>query len=184
MADPRFFTSAGPFSVTRLTAEDGIEKCDNDIELSGLSSLSEAGASDLSFFSDVKLKSELAASRAGAVLVKAEHAELVPDGCLALLCDDPYRSMAAIAQIFFPEAAQSRPPNAAQGAAENVHPDAVLGDNVTLEPNVVIGAGAQIGDGCYIGAHAHIGHGVVLGRDCIMSPTTRRKLPTWCTVRM
>lgn len=166
MADPRFFTSAGPFSVTQLTAEDGVENCDNDLQLSGLASLSEAGAADLSFFSNEKLKAELATSRAGAVLVKAEHAALVPDGCLALVCDDSYRAMAAITQLFFPEAAQSRPPSAAQGASETIHPDAVLGKNVILEANVIIGAGAEIGDNSYIGANAFIGHGVVVGRNC------------------
>ena len=166
MADSRFFTSAGPFSVAALTEKIAIEKHDADSELSGLASLAEAGPKELSFFSNIKLKDKLTATRAAAVLVKAEHAEFVPAGCLALLCDDPYRSMAEATKLFFPEAAQSRPPNAMQGATENIHPDAVLGDNVTLEPNVVIGAGAEIGDGSYIGANAHIGHGVVLGRNC------------------
>ena len=166
MADSRFFTSAGPFSVAALTEKIAIEKHDADSELSGLASLAEAGPKELSFFSNIKLKDELTETRAAAVLVKAEHAEFVPAGCLALLCDDPYRSMAEATKLFFPEAAQSRPPNAMQGATENIHPDAVLGDNVTLEPNVVIGAGAEIGDGSYIGANAHIGHGVVLGRNC------------------
>ena len=166
MADSRFFTSAGPFSVAALTEKIAIEKHDADSELSGLASLAEAGPKELSFFSNIKLKDELTETRAAAVLVKAEHVEFVPAGCLALLCDDPYRSMAEATKLFFPEAAQSRPPNAMQGATENIHPDAVLGDNVTLEPNVVIGAGAEIGDGSYIGTNAHIGHGVVLGRNC------------------
>ena len=165
MADSRFFTSAGPFSVAALTEKIAIEKHDADSELSGLA-LSLKPGRDLSFFFNIKLKDELTETRAAAVLVKAEHAEFVPAGCLALLCDDPYRSMAEATKLFFPEAAQSRPPNAMQGATENIHPDAVLGDNVTLEPNVVIGAGAEIGDGSYIGANAHIGHGVVLGRNC------------------
>ena len=166
MVDSRFFTSVGPFSVAALTEKIAIEKHDSDSELSGLASLAEAGPKELSFFSNIKLKDELTATRATAVLVKAEHAEFVPAGGLALLCDDPYRSMADATKLFFPEAGQGRPPNAVQGAAENVHPEAVLGDNVTLEPNVVIGAGAEIGDGSYIGANAHIGHGVVLGRNC------------------
>ena len=166
MVDPRFFISAGPFSIAALTAKIAIEEHDVDIELSGVASLMEAGPEDLTFFSTSKHKDELTATRAAAVLVRPEHAGLLPNGCLALLCDDPYRSMAEATKLFFPEAAQSRPPNSVQGSAENIHPDAMLGDNVTLEPNVVIGAGAEIGDGCYIGAHARIGHGVVLGHNC------------------
>ena len=166
MADPRFFTSAGPFSVAALTEKNGIEKRDDGLMLSGLAPLAEAGADDLSFFSNIKLKGELAETSAGAVLIKPEHADLVPDGCLALLCDDPYRSMADITQMFFPDTAQSRSSQAVQSVSENIHPNAVLGKNVSLEPNVVIGKGAEIGDNCHIGANASIGHGVVLGRDC------------------
>ena len=165
MADVRFFTSAGPFSVAALTEKNGIEARYDELLLSGLASLSAADSHNLSFFSDVKLQAELAETKAGAVLVKAEHAELVPSGSLALICDDPYRSMAEITQMFFPAAAQSRPPQEVV-AKTGIHPDAVLGENVVLEPNVVIGAGAEIGDGCHIGANSFIGHGVVLGRDC------------------
>ena len=165
MADARFFTSAGPFSVAALTEKNGIEARDDDLLLSGLASLSAADLNSLSFFSDLKLQDTLAATKAGAVLVKAEHAALVPSGSLALICDDPYRSMAEITQMFFPAAAQSRPPQNAI-ADTNIHPDAIVGENVVLEPNVVIGAGAEIGDGCHIGANSFIGHGVVLGRNC------------------
>lgn len=166
MVDARFFSPAGPYSVTALTEKIALEKLDSDLILSGLASLDEAGPEELSFFSNIRLKEALSATRAGAVLVAEAHAALVPDGCLALLCDDPYRKMAEAIQMFFPEAANSRPPAAVQGASDNIHPDAVLGENVILEPNAVIGAGAEIGDGSYIGANAHIGHGVVMGRNC------------------
>lgn len=165
MADARFFTSAGPFSVAVLTKKSAIEARDDELLLSGLASLRAADSDNLSFFSDIRLQAELAATKAGAVLIKAEHADLVPPGSLALICDDPYRSMAEISQMFFPAAAQSRPPQEAIFKT-NIHPDAVLGENIVLEPNVVIGAGAEIGDNCHIGANSFIGHGVVLGRDC------------------
>ena len=86
MVDPRFFTSAGPLSITALTEKIAIEEHTVDIELSGVASLKEAGPEDLAFFSSLKLKDELTATRAAAVLVKAEHAGLVPNGCLALVC--------------------------------------------------------------------------------------------------
>jgi UDP-3-O-[3-hydroxymyristoyl] glucosamine N-acyltransferase len=166
MADARFFTSAGPYSVAVLAEKIALEKHDSDLMLTGVASLNEAGPEELSFFSNIKLKEALSATRAGAVLVTEAHAALLPDGCLALLCDDPYRSMAEASQLFFPETTKSRPPAAVQGVTDNIHPDAVVGDNVTLEANVVIGAGAEIGEGSYIGANAHIGHGVVMGRNC------------------
>jgi UDP-3-O-[3-hydroxymyristoyl] glucosamine N-acyltransferase len=165
MIDPRFFSAAGPFSVAALSERDGIETRKDELLLSGIASLSRAAPDNLSFFSDSKLQDQLAATQAGAVLVRAEHAALVPSHSVALICGDPYRSMAEITQSFFPQAAQSRPPEGRVGP-DNVHPQAILGKNITLEPNVVIGAGAEIGDNCHIGANSFIGHGVVLGRDC------------------
>ena len=166
MADARFFSSAGPYSVHDLTEKIGLEKHDSDLVLSGVASLDDAGPSELSFFSNNKLKGALSVTRAGAVLVTKPHAHLLPGGCLALLCDDPYRSMAEATQFFFPEVGNSRPPKALQAVSGNIHPDVVFGKNVTLEPNVVIGAGVEVGDGSYIGSNAYIGHGVVIGRDC------------------
>ena len=166
MADARFFSSAGPYSVHDLTEKIGLKKHDSDLVLSGVASLDEAGPTEISFFSNIKLKDALSVTRAGAVLVTKPHAHLLPSGCLALLCDDPYRSMAEAAQFFFPEVANSRPREAAQAGSGNIHPDVVLGKNVILEPNVVIRAGVEVGDGSYIGSNAHIGHGVVIGRDC------------------
>lgn len=166
MVDPRFFRSVGPLSVADLTKGAGIEKHDSDLAINDLASLSDATSDELSFFSNIKLKADLAATGAAAVLVKAEHAALVPPASLALICDDPYRSMAELTQKLFPDAAQSRPPVGAMSEKGNIHPEAVLGKNVVLEPNVVIGAKAEIGDNCHIGANSYIGHGVVIGRDC------------------
>ena len=134
MADARFFTSAGPFSVAALTEKNGIEARDDDLLLSGVASLSAADSNSLSFFSDLKLQDTLAATKAGAVLVKAEHAALVPSGSLALICDDPYRSMAEITQMFFPAAAQSRPPQNAI-ADTNIHPSPAETSSPQHRPN-------------------------------------------------
>ena len=170
MADPRFYRREGPFGVAELADHIGLDTVSADLSLSDIAALDEAGADALSFFSNAKLADKLAASRAGAVLVKAEHADLVPDGTVAIICPDPYRAMAQITQLFYPDTAQSRPPAFGRQGEHAVHPDAIIGNDVVIEANAVIGPKAEIGDGCYIGAGAYVGHGTVLGRGCTIGP--------------
>ena len=56
MADARFFSSAGPYSVHDLTEKIGLKKHDSDLVLSGVASLDEAGPNEISFFSNIKLQ--------------------------------------------------------------------------------------------------------------------------------
>jgi len=166
MADPRFYQRSGPFRLDELAVEAAFEAPHKDLKLSDIASLDTADASELGFFSNPKLSDQLVATQAGAVLVKAEHADLCPAGTLPLICDDPYRAMAQISQIFYPLAARARHMPGGMQDGHNVHPDAKIGEGVVIAQNAIIGPGAEIGDGSYIGAGAVIGHGVVIGRDC------------------
>ena len=170
MADPRFYRREGPFSVIELTAAAGLPPFGHDLQLLDLASLETAGAGELSFFSNAKLADKLAATKAGAVLVTAEHAELCPETTLPIICDAPYRAMAQISQIFYPDTAKARPAAAHRQDGHAVHPTAKLGEGVLVEPTAVIGPEAEIGDGSYIGPGAVIGHGVSMGRDCSIGP--------------
>lgn len=166
MADPRFYQKSGPFTLTELATHISVEAPQTDIKLSDIASLESADETSLGFFSNPKLEDKLRASRAGAVLIKPAHADLCPAHITPLLCDDPYRAMARIAQLFYPQAAKARPMPGDLNDGHMVHPTAKIGADVTLAPNAIIGPLAEIGDGCCIGAGALIGHGVVLGRDC------------------
>lgn len=166
MADTRFYSRSGPFSLADLAAVGDFEAPDTDLTVSDIASLETADATQLGFFSNPKLAAQLKDSTAAAVLIKPQNADLCPDAIVPLLCDDPYRSMAQISQAFYPLAAQSRPMPGDNQDGHAVHPDAKIGDNVTIAPNALIGPKAEIGDGCSIGAGAIIGHGVVLGREC------------------
>lgn len=166
MADPRFYQRSGPFRLDELAAGGAFEAPQNDLKLSDIASLDTADASELSFFSNPKLSDQLAATKAGAVLLKTAHADLCPDGTVPLICDDPYRAMAQISQMFYPLAARAQHMPGGMQDGHNVHPDAKIGANVVIAQNAIIGPGAEIGDGSYIGAGAVIGHGVIIGRDC------------------
>lgn len=171
MADPRFFTSVGPFSVADLAKSLELADIDNTVMIEGLAALSEAGPSHLAFLSNPKLAEQLADTKAGAVLLRGEHADLCPPDSVALICDDPYAAMAKLAQKFFPGAARSHggAENVSQGN-EAVHPSAKIAQDVVMGPHAVIGPHAEIGEGSVIGAGAVIGHGVVIGRACTIGP--------------
>jgi UDP-3-O-[3-hydroxymyristoyl] glucosamine N-acyltransferase len=171
MADPRFFECAGPFSASAIAALiDGQCTGEADAIFSDISSLELAQPDMVSFFTNPKLAEQLAASKAGAVLISEKNRALCPPQTQAIICDDPYRAMAIMAQAFYPLTAQSRPmPGEGQDGAM-LHPTARLGENVTIELGAMIGRHAEIGDNCVIGAGAMIGHGVVLGHDCVIGP--------------
>ena len=169
MADPRFFPSAGPFTLARLADIAGAElggRANPDAKFRDVASLETAGPEDVSFLENPFYVAEFSASRAGACIVHPRHAERAPAGMALLLTDVPYKAYALVARAFHPE-----PPAVAgvHGTAV-VHATAQLGAGVAVEAGAVIGANAAIGDRCRIGANAVIGPGVVLGADCAVGP--------------
>ena len=128
--------------------------------IQSLSSLDSAGEGEISFLSSKKYRRVLSATKASAVLVTGEDAELCPEGCIALVVDDPYLAFAKISHDF---ATESK-------IAPVIHPSAIidseasLGENVSVGPYAVIEKGAVIADGVIIGAHCFIGEQASVGR--------------------
>ncbi|RAU22571.1 UDP-3-O-(3-hydroxymyristoyl)glucosamine N-acyltransferase [Paramagnetospirillum kuznetsovii] len=167
MADPRFFTVAGPFTlaalaeISKATPSDG---ADQAASYQDVAPLEVAGPGEVSFLDNKKYVAAFQASRAGLCVVAPEMADKAPPGMALLLSSDPYRAYARIAQAFYPSVA----PEAWIAPTAWVDASAKLGQGCRVEPGAVIGAGAEIGDRCRIGANVVIGPGVVLGEDCIL----------------
>jgi UDP-3-O-[3-hydroxymyristoyl] glucosamine N-acyltransferase len=134
-------------------------------------SLEKAGADQIAFLANPKYKSQLAATRAGAVILSPEN-----EGFTALpriVCDQPYAYFAQLSQIFNPRTLQ---PSGVHPQAI-VSPDAKLGARVSIGAGCVVGEGASIGDdsclypgvvvypGCRLGARAIVHSGAVIGAD-------------------
>lgn len=167
MADPRFFTVAGPFTLARLAEISGAELAagaDPDKQVVDVASLDQAGADNISFLDNRKYLAGFQASKAGAAIVHPDLADRAPAGMALLLSKDPYRAYAKVAQAFYPRRALT--PWVAPTAF--VDPAAKVGEGCRIEYGAVIGAGAEIGARCHIGPNAVIGEGVVLGDDCII----------------
>lgn len=169
MADPRFFTRAGPFTVAEIAARAGAELppgADPELVLVDVAPLETAGPGDLSFLDNRKYVGAFAASRAGAAFVRPEHAGRAPSTLVPLLAKDPYKAYALAARAFYPEPA----PPATISPTAVIDPTARLGTDVSVGPYAVIGARVEIGDRCRIGSHVVIGDGVIIAEDVRIHP--------------
>lgn len=170
MADPRFYSVAGPFSLKQLADIAGAEiggGSDPARMFADVAPLQQAGAGDVSFLDNKRYVSAFEESRAGACAVDPMLAGRAPKGMSLLLTGDPYRAYAKIAGAFYP-APQPRPGRAATAA---VDPQARVGEGARIESGAVVGARAEIGRRTRVGANAVIGPGVVIGDDCDIGPS-------------
>lgn len=168
MADPRFFNYAGPFTLEDLADKLGGSvpaTHRSDVELRELKPLDGAGPHDLSFFASKKYTPTLAATSAGACLIKHEDLELLPDHIGAIVVDAPDFAYIDAASLFYPDKLTG-----SISPLAHVDGSARLEDRVTVEAGAVVAEGAEIGAGTLIGAGAVIGHGVKIGRDCRIFP--------------
>jgi UDP-3-O-[3-hydroxymyristoyl] glucosamine N-acyltransferase len=164
MADPRFFTVAGPFTAAELAARTGAAlggAAEGERLLRDVAPLDAAAAEHVSFLDNRKYVADFRQTRAGAVFVHPDLAGAAPPGVALLLTPLPYRAYALAAQAFYPEP----PPTAGIAASAVVDPTARFGEGCAIEPQAVVGARVEIGRRCLIGAHAVIGAGCVLGDD-------------------
>lgn len=165
MTDPRFFRSAGPFSLAQLAEICGGElgaSADPRAIFDDVAPLDRAGPSDISFLDNRKYNDAFAAARAGACVVRPAMADRAPKGMQLLLSPNPYKAFALISQQFHPRS----PPEAGFAAGSHIHPEATIGTGAAIGPGAVIGKGAQIGRNCVIEPNAVIGPGVRIGNDC------------------
>ena len=105
MADPRFFSLAGPFTLSRLAELSGAELGHGDDggrQFVDVAPLDTAGPNDVSFVDNRKYAATFASSKAGACVIHSDLAGRAPGGMALLLAKDPYRTFACIAQAFHP----------------------------------------------------------------------------------
>jgi UDP-3-O-[3-hydroxymyristoyl] glucosamine N-acyltransferase len=127
-----------------------------DVEITGVAGLEEAGPSELTFLSNPKYRRKLQTSKAAAIILSPHE----PDpGRSALRSDNPYLDFARALELFYPPV-QNEPgihPTAV------IAPDVKIGQNPSIGPFVVIEAGVEIGDDCVIKGHVTIYQGARIG---------------------
>ncbi|KAF1686487.1 UDP-3-O-(3-hydroxymyristoyl)glucosamine N-acyltransferase [Pseudoxanthomonas broegbernensis] len=133
---------------------------DGTAPVRGVATLAGAGPGQLAFLANPRYRAQLAASRAGVVVVRADDAQAAPGA--ALVARDPYVAFARIAALFerVPARAPGIHPSAAIDPGAEVSPDAHVG------PFVSVGARSRIGPGCVIGPGCTIGEDCTLDAGC------------------
>ena len=152
--------------------------------ISRLNTLADAQPDEISFLANSRYQSQLAHTRAAAVLLQEQDwlqllasrlgqtpaAHPATPSFIPLLVDRPYVAFAHLSQLFEQLAVQA-PPTSAKSASL-IHPDAAIdpsaitGPAVRIAAGVCVGAHVVIGAGCELAANAVIGNHVILGEDC------------------
>jgi len=127
---------------------------DGQVAIRGVATLAHAGPDQLAFLANPRYRPQLAQSRAGVVVMRADDLESAPG--TALVARDPYAAFARISALF--ERLPSRPPG--------IHPSAVIDPSAEVSPEAHIGPFVSIGARSRIAAGCVVGPGCVIGDDC------------------
>lgn len=130
-----------------------------------LGSLEHATAGQITFLSQRRHAPLLARTRASAIVLSPEVAQLA--AISRIVTDDPYLYFARLAQLFNPRA--DCEPGIDQSAT--VDPRAVVDPSARVEVGASIGAEARIGPRAWIGARCFVGKGAQVGEDTRLYPT-------------
>jgi UDP-3-O-[3-hydroxymyristoyl] glucosamine N-acyltransferase len=135
------------------------------LEITGVASLHEARAGDVTFFSNPRYLAKLRDCAASVVLVPLDFVEKVAP--VILLVEKPSEAFATVVAAFAP----AEPPH-----EPGIHPSAVvaptalISEGVAIGPLAVVEDGAEIGSGSIIGAGCLIGREVSIGKECRLHP--------------
>ena len=150
------------FALAQLAERFALDlRGDGSRVISGVGTLATATPAQLSFLANPRYRSELRASQAGAVVLRADDAAEYPGP--ALVAADPYVAFAKIAALF----------DALPSGEPGVHPtavvaaDAVIAASASIGPHCVVEAGARVDAGAFLGPHC------IVGADCRVGAQSR-----------
>ena len=135
---------------------------DSQVEILALAPLETATPSDLSFLSNPKYASLLAASKAGCVIVSPAMQSVAAVRGTCIVTDDPYLYFARATQLW----KRSQGPAAATTA--RVHPSAVVDPSAQVDASAVIGPLCVVEAGATIGAHTVLKSRVTISENCVV----------------
>ena len=136
---------------------------DGSVEIVRVAGIQRAEPGDLTFLTNARYVTDLASTRASAVIVKSS-APAPPTPAALLRSDDPYSAFARAVSLF----AHAIAPPAGVDRLSAVAADASLGADVSIGPFVSIGAGASIGARTVIYPNVVVGPGARVGDDCVL----------------
>ncbi|MDY0068375.1 MAG: UDP-3-O-(3-hydroxymyristoyl)glucosamine N-acyltransferase [Porticoccaceae bacterium] len=129
---------------------------DPGVHIHRLNTLKDAGPGELAFLASRAYQSQLAATRASAVILAPRDAGACP--CAALIHPNPYVAYARVSALFDP----------APVVVAGIHPSAVVDGSAQVDPSAAVGPHGVVGAGVRIGAGTVIGAGCVIGEDAVI----------------
>lgn len=162
----------GARKLSDIAARIGLTLHGDDAEVVGVNTLESAGPDEVSFLANPKYADQLAETRAGAVIVRPEHAGEVSR---ALVSDNPYRDFGRVLELF------AAPQGSFTGISPLafIHPDADVAEGATVYPFVYIGpqarveSGATLFPGVYVGEKVRIGKGTTVYPNAVLMAGTQ-----------
>lgn len=136
-----------------------------DEEVLGVSSLQDAGPSQVCYYGNPMYRRFLPLTKALAVIVSAEIETSAPN---LIIVPEAYEAFRKALGMFAPDRSSGFTgvhPSAV------IHPTAVLGEGVSVGPGAVLDRGVTVGARTMIGAGCALGPGVSVGSDCNIHPS-------------
>lgn len=145
------------------TLLDGQVIGDLDMEIKGVSGISDAQEGDITFVSDAKWLKALMTSKASAVILNKRIDELEKP---QIIVKNPLYCFARLLSIFYPKS------HVFKGISDSafISEKAFLGNNVTVYPFAFISDDVKVGSGSIIYPNVFIGENTIIGDNCIIYP--------------
>lgn len=134
---------------------------DGEVKVEQIATLESAQSQHISFLTNSKYRSQLAGTKAGAVILAEADADATE--LPRIICSNPYVYFAKVSALLNPLPEMST----------GVHPTAVIGAGARIDPTASIAATAVVGAGAVIGAHSVIGEGCYIGDNVVIGCRAR-----------
>jgi UDP-3-O-[3-hydroxymyristoyl] glucosamine N-acyltransferase len=150
----------------------------SDVDIHGMNALKDATSNEVSFVANKKYVKDIEQTDAAAVIITEELLEYIPDGCVPLIVQDSYWSMATLSKYFAPVIEDDTLPHAMVGEGSRVSDKAEIangakiGKNCTIMAHVYVGANAVVGDNTILYPSVTVYRDCVIGSDCIIHANT------------
>ena len=132
--------------------------------LSGVATLETAGPGQIAFLANLKYRSQLAKTKAGAVILGPDERDAT--ALPRIVTPNPYAYYARTVALFNPPATAK----AGIHPTAQIDPEAIVARSAEIGPFAVIGHGARIGERTAIGAGCTIGSNVRVGDETRLYP--------------
>ncbi len=163
--------------LSEIAKEIGVSFEGEDVEITGIHTLSEADNTQISFLDNVRYKDQLSKTNAAAVLCDEKYIPLLPKDVIALVTNEPYLKLAFASKIFAHKIS-TKTSTPSLGKNCDIDKSVVFGSNVVIEDDVVVLANCYIGDnvtiksGTLLHANVSVYHHCEIGQDCIIHSGT------------